>query len=52
MAKVTIQDFYWRGKHYNSKSFDLDVHNRNDVEISIAFAKKLEECEKLQKEKT
>lgn len=48
MAKVTITDFNYKGRHYDSMSFDLDTRNKTDVEISTAFAHKLDEYEQLQ----
>lgn len=52
MAKVTLSDFYYKGKRYDSKTFDLDIHNRTDVEISLAIAKKLNEYEELAKKES
>jgi len=43
MAKVTISDFWFEGNHYDSKTFNLDIRNKTDVEISKAFARKLTE---------
>jgi len=49
MAKIILSDFYYRGKHYDSMEFDLDVTNKSDVEISLLLGKKIEEQENQKK---
>lgn len=47
MATAVLTDFYYKGKHYDKISFDLNANNKNDAEIVIAFARKMDEYEKL-----